>query len=61
MAIIAMFSPTFDINQITLNLDFYIKIAAGLYIIVRGLDNLSKGTNEKGIVKILKRLLVIEE
>ncbi|MFY7740557.1 MAG: PIN domain-containing protein [Flavobacterium sp.] len=61
MAIIAMFAPTFVLNQLTINMDFYIKIAAGLYIIVRGLDNLSKGTNEKGIVKIVKRLLAIEE
>jgi hypothetical protein len=57
MTITAIFAPGFDLDHISIDLNFYIKIAAGIYIIARGLTNLSIGTNEKGLINIFKRLL----
>lgn len=38
------------------NWDFYLKIVAGLYVIVRGLDNVQIGSDKKSLGTIIKKL-----
>lgn len=48
VAIIALFSPNeFDFKAINFNLDFNIKLVGGLYIMVRGQDNIVKSQKDK--------------
>lgn len=55
VAIIALFSPNdFDFTTINFNLDFNIKLVGGLYIMVRGQDNIVKSQKDKKIGLWLK-------
>lgn len=55
VAIISLFTPNnFDFNAITFNLDFNIKLIGGLYIMVRGQDNIVKALKDKKIGLWLK-------
>lgn len=55
VAIISLFAPNdFDFNAITFNLDFNIKLIGGLYIMVRGQDNIVKALKDKKIGLWLK-------
>lgn len=45
---------------ILINWDFYLKIIAGLYVIVRGLDNLYIGSEKKSFESVLKKLFKIK-
>jgi rRNA maturation endonuclease Nob1 len=55
VAIISLFAPNdFDFNTITFNLDFNIKLIGGLYIMVRGQDNIVKALKDKKIGLWLK-------
>ncbi len=48
VAIITLFSPNdFDFTTINFNLDFNIKLVGGLYIMVRGQDNIVKSQKDK--------------
>ena len=52
LTIVVVFYPNIILN----NWDKFLKIAAGLYIIVRGLDNLYKGSENRQIGSLLRRL-----
>ena len=52
LTIIIVFYPGLILN----NWDQLFKIAAGLYVIVRGLDNLYKGSENRKLGSLLKRL-----
>ena len=55
VAIISLFIPKdFDFNTIKFNLDFNIKLIGGLYIMVRGQDNIVKALKDKKLGLILK-------
>lgn len=55
LAIISLFEPRdFDFNKINFNLDFNIKLVGGLYIMVRGQDNIVKAIKDKKIGLLLK-------
>lgn len=55
LAIIALFSPNeFDFTTIKFNLDFNIKLIGGLYIMVRGQDNIVKSQKDKKLGLWLK-------
>lgn len=43
-------------NIILITWDFYLKIVAGLYVIVRGLDNLYQGSEKKNFRTVLKQI-----
>ena len=46
-AIILIFYPAFDYSKINYSFDFYVKSLAGLYVMVRGLDNIIKSLQGK--------------
>lgn len=52
LTIIIIFYP----KLISFNFDFYLKICGGLYIMVRGLDNLYKGSENRKLGTILRKL-----
>lgn len=52
LTIVLIFYP----NLILSNFDFYLKICAGLYVMVRGLDNLYKGSENRRLGTVLKKL-----
>ena len=52
LSIVICFFP----NIILSNWDFYLKIMAGLYIIVRGLDNLYQGSEKNSLGSLLKKI-----
>lgn len=55
IAIIALFTPNdFDFTTIIFNMDFNIKFVGGLYIMVRGQDNIVKSQKDKKIGLWLK-------
>lgn len=55
VAIISLFTPNdFDFYEINFNLDFNIKLIGGLYIMVRGQDNIVKALKDKKIGLWLK-------
>jgi rRNA maturation endonuclease Nob1 len=55
VAIIALFSPNgFNLTTMEFNLDFNIKLVGGLYIMVRGQDNIVKSQKDKKIGLWLK-------
>ncbi len=55
IAIIMLFQPThFDLSTLNFNLDFNIRLLGGLYIMVRGQDNIVKGLKDTKIGLHLK-------
>lgn len=56
LTLVIVFYP----GLILTNWDFYLKIIAGLYVIVRGLDNLYIGSEKKRLGTILKKLFSLK-
>lgn len=55
VAIVMLFQPTnFDLSTLNFNLDFNIRLLGGLYIMVRGQDNIVKGIKDTKIGLHLK-------
>lgn len=55
LAIITLFQPdNFDLSKVNFNFEFIIKILAGLYIMVRGQDNIIKAIKDTKIGLYLK-------
>jgi len=53
-SVILIFYPTFDYNCLSLDFTFSIKFLGGLYIMVRGLDNILKGLAKTRTGEILR-------
>lgn len=53
-SIILIFYPSFDLKELTFDLSFSIKFLGGLYIMVRGIDNMVKGLSTTRTGEILR-------